>query len=303
MRYPMPMNLRQMEVFRAVMREGSITAAAASLNVSQPSVSEIIKHAEVRCGLKLFEREKGRLRPTPHALRLRDEVETVFMQVQKVNRLIDELKSQRDLNLQLGCVYSLTLALVPKIISRLHMEQPNIFPRVIVERRDEVARKVSNGLLDAALTFLSDTYPGTDLITLKRAPLRFLCLRSHPLADRQSVTLAELAGETFIGYLPHLSVQRLLERSFAQQGHRFRPVFSVEQMVQAWVLVQDAQGVAIVDPFSQLETFFPSLASIEISDLPLLPLELVVKKDAKLSPALETLIALVTRQDEPGGGR
>lgn len=290
------MNLRHMEVFRAVMREGSITAAAAFLNVSQPSVSEVIKHAESKCGLQLFERQKGRLRPTAHALRLRDEVETVFLHVQKVNRLIEELKSQRDMNFQLGCVYSLTLSLVPKIISRLHVEQPNLFPQIIVERRDDLARKVSDGILDAALTFLGNSYNGIDTITLRRAPLRFLCLRSHPLAHRKSIAIKELKNERFIGYLPHLSVQKLLHHGFAQKDLRFHPQILVEQMVQAWVLVQDAQGVAIVDPFSQLDAFFPSVASIEIEDLPTVPLELVVKKNAPLSPTLEALIRLVGAQ-------
>ena len=50
------MNLRQLEVFHAIMRTGSVTAAAQELHVSQPAVSAVLKHAEQRLKFKLFER-------------------------------------------------------------------------------------------------------------------------------------------------------------------------------------------------------------------------------------------------------
>jgi len=55
------------EYFRAVMESGSVSGAAALLNVSQPNVSRMIKYTEMRLGLTLFERRKGRLQPTPEA--------------------------------------------------------------------------------------------------------------------------------------------------------------------------------------------------------------------------------------------
>ncbi|CAJ3076526.1 LysR family transcriptional regulator [Burkholderia pseudomallei] len=63
----MRLNLRQIEVFRAIMLTGSISGAAKLLHVSQPAVSRLISYAEQRLGLALFERIKGRLYPTPEA--------------------------------------------------------------------------------------------------------------------------------------------------------------------------------------------------------------------------------------------
>lgn len=288
------MNLRQMEVFRAVMREGSITAAANSLNVSQPSVSEVLRHAESRCGFQLFERDRGRLRPTPSALRLRDEVETVFQDVARVNRVIEELKSEREMTLMLGCVYSLTLALAPKIISRLHIREPKLMPRIVVDRRAEVGSKVNSGLIDAALSFLTEFYPGTEVMTLRLAKPRFLCLRSHPLAGLPSVSLRQLEKETFIGYLSHLSLQNMIVKAFEAQRMQFTFVLEVEQVVQAWALVQAGRGVAITDPFCELDNFFPDVASTEIEDLPEIPLELLLKKGKPPSKSLNCLISCIS---------
>jgi DNA-binding transcriptional LysR family regulator len=62
-------NLRQMEAFRAIMREGTVTDAAKLLGLSQPSATELLKHTEAKLGFRLFDRFKGRLRPTPEAAR------------------------------------------------------------------------------------------------------------------------------------------------------------------------------------------------------------------------------------------
>ena len=61
------MNIRQIEIFRAVMQAGSITGAAHLLHVSQPGVSRMLAHIELQLGLALFERTRGKLRPTPEA--------------------------------------------------------------------------------------------------------------------------------------------------------------------------------------------------------------------------------------------
>ena len=55
------MNLRQIEVFRAVMITGSVSGAARLLHVSIPAVSRLLSHTESRLGFLLFERVKGRL--------------------------------------------------------------------------------------------------------------------------------------------------------------------------------------------------------------------------------------------------
>src|SRR6185312_7621883 len=62
--------LKQIEYFRAVMEAGTVSGAAALLHVSQPNVSRMLKYMESRLGLRLFERCKGRLQPTPEATAL-----------------------------------------------------------------------------------------------------------------------------------------------------------------------------------------------------------------------------------------
>ena len=61
------MNLRQLEIFSAVMRFRTTVAAAQELSMSQPAVSNAIKHIETQLGFRLFERVGNRLVPTEEA--------------------------------------------------------------------------------------------------------------------------------------------------------------------------------------------------------------------------------------------
>ena len=72
------MNLRHIEVFHAVYQSGSVSAASRALNVSQPSVSKVLKHAESRIGFRLFRLVKGRLVPTDEAHTLFREVDDIY---------------------------------------------------------------------------------------------------------------------------------------------------------------------------------------------------------------------------------
>ena len=71
------MNLKQLEVFYAIMNTGSVTAAARSLHVTQPAVSNVLKHMEQQLEFKLFERKGGRLFPTPEANHLLPDVNEI----------------------------------------------------------------------------------------------------------------------------------------------------------------------------------------------------------------------------------
>src|SRR5271154_2441336 len=99
------MNLRQIEVFRAVMLAGSVTDAARLLRVSQPAVSRLLRHTEDRLGMPLFKRTKGRVYPTEQA------------------QVLAESRSGR---LRIAVSPSLGLAFVPKAIALFCKPRPKV---------------------------------------------------------------------------------------------------------------------------------------------------------------------------------
>jgi len=79
-------NARQIEVFRTIMRCGTLTSAAQALNVSQPALSQLLLHAEDQLGFPLFRRLRGRLVPTPEAMQLFPEAERLHRDLESFRR-------------------------------------------------------------------------------------------------------------------------------------------------------------------------------------------------------------------------
>lgn len=88
------MNLRQLEVFYAIMQAGTVSGAARLLHVSQPNVTRVLAHTEQQLSFALFERVKGRLVPTQEAKALLPEAEKVYQQLGQFRSLTN--KSNRD---------------------------------------------------------------------------------------------------------------------------------------------------------------------------------------------------------------
>ncbi|MGR5221099.1 LysR family transcriptional regulator [Vibrio parahaemolyticus] len=87
------MNLRQLEVFYAIMQTGTVSGAAKNLHVSQPNVTRVLAHTEQQLGFALFERVKGRLVPTPEAKTLLPEAEKIYQQLGQFRTLTTKVKN------------------------------------------------------------------------------------------------------------------------------------------------------------------------------------------------------------------
>jgi len=122
----MALNLRQIEVFRAVMTTGSISGAAQALHVSQPAVSRLLSYTESKIGFALFERIKGRLYATPEAKRLFREVENVYAGVQRVNELAHDLAERRRGFLHVMSSPSIGQRLVPQAIADFRAQHADV---------------------------------------------------------------------------------------------------------------------------------------------------------------------------------
>ena len=81
------MNLRQLEVFQAVMQTGNMSAAARLICITPSAVSKTIAHTELQLGYKLFTRGKGTLAPTPEARVLFEESTLIHQKLDGLKRM------------------------------------------------------------------------------------------------------------------------------------------------------------------------------------------------------------------------
>ena len=120
------MNLRQLEVFQAVMYGGTTKNAARLLRISQPAVSNMVRQFEDQLGFKLFDRIGGRLHPTLEAKVLTKNLERVFASVDAVENLVNDLRDSQVGSLKIVASPSLGQTVLPPAIAAFVRDRPEV---------------------------------------------------------------------------------------------------------------------------------------------------------------------------------
>jgi len=243
-------SLRQLEAFDAVATAGSVTAGAAMLNLSQPSVTRLIADLEHNVGFALFRRIRKRLEITPEGKQFQDDVQRSFAGLDRLTRAADDIRNLRTGRLRLAVVPALTFGAVPHAIAALHADSPDL--RIVCEQRSSegVLENVVN--LDSDLGVALDGAPRPGLANLARFRARCVCIMpvGHPLAAREAVELEDLRDHPRIA-LPQYTVSSLqLNKLLADAGIDPKPQMEVLISYTACALVAEGIGISILDPFT-----------------------------------------------------
>ena len=246
----MTLNLRQIEVFRAVMTTGSISGAAQMLFVSQPAVSRLLSQTEMRIGFALFERIKGRLHATPEAKKLFREVQSLYVGIQRVNALAQDLAENRQGALNIVSSTSVGQMFIPKAIATFRQDYPGVKVNFMIMSYAHLLERLLDHQADLGVITSPMEHPNLTVTPLCENRLVCLLPRAHPLAEKTEVTLADLAPYPLITYDKGTPFGAMIEQMFEQQGQPLEPVVEVGSPHSASALVQLGAGIALVDEFS-----------------------------------------------------
>ncbi|SFC77553.1 DNA-binding transcriptional regulator, LysR family [Polaromonas sp. OV174] len=243
----MKLNLRQIEVFRAIMLSGSISGAAKLLHVSQPAVSRLISYTEQRLGLSLFARIKGRLYPTPEARRLFEEVGALYQSVQRVNEVAENLAENRVGKLRIACSPSLGLSLMPRAIAAFGQRYPEV--RIVLNTLipTMMLQALLTQQIEFGVAYMPVIHPSLEARLLYENRIVAVLPDSHPLASRTSISPHDLINEPLIGYSNDIPLEQLVRQLFAGEEMQPTPKIEVQQAHVACAMVQAGVGVALVD--------------------------------------------------------
>ncbi len=246
----MHFKLRQMEIFRAVMITGSVSAAARMLFISQPAVSKLLAHTETTLNLRLFHRVGGKLVPTTQALSLFEEVKNVYDAAVKVDSFVQNLVRQPSGVVNLCSSPSLGLNLVPKLIATFLAKYPDTRIHFHTTLIQDVPLELLSGKSDLAITVLPVENPNLYIEPLIQGRMVCAIPVRHPLARLETVSLHDLVDQNVILYSRSIPFGALMVAAFERYECDIIPIIDVPRAELACSLVRQGIGIAIVDQFS-----------------------------------------------------
>jgi DNA-binding transcriptional LysR family regulator len=193
------MDPRRVLTFRVVAHERSFSRAARVLSLSQPSVSNQVALLEREIGARLLNREPGGVRLTGAGEILLEHADAIAERFQLAAGQLAAVAQGERARLRVGAFPTALAALVPAAIARLRVQHPDATVSVEEGSDDELLGRVRSGELHVAVAFQDAAEPrreppGVERRDLFRERFRVALAPDHPLAERQEVRLAELAG-------------------------------------------------------------------------------------------------------------
>ena len=267
------MNLRQLEVFQAVMDQGGITRAAVALNVSQPSVSKTIKHLETQLRLQLFLRDKGRLVPTPEAVALYEEASKVYVGLRSILNIAEEMRSGRAGRLRIAASGVLGIDFLPRELSIFLKDRPNIKSSIVVRHVSKVEEMLASQQIDLGLVLFPADSPSINCSDIGQCRLVCVVSKNHKVSNKSALSPLDLQDVDLICYDELQPLGKLIETEFHKLGIPLRIGINVELCTTACSLARYSGKIAIVDEFTALA--FPDLVSIPFEPEILVPISLL----------------------------
>lgn len=254
------MNLRHIEVFHAVYANGSVSAAARVLNVSQPSVSKTLRHAETLIGFPLFQRTAGRLIPTEDAHILFGDVSDIQDKVQALREASRNMRRGTQGTLRISALPSLALDALPAAVARFLATHADVRFDLQTVHHDDMLRKLFERETDVAIAYEAPPNAPVAHTVLGRGELVALYREADIPDAPPRLPLAVLAGHRFVSPIASGPLGRIFARELDRAGVVLDDVVSARTFYIATSLVRHGVGMTVVDSFTAQASLAPGLA-------------------------------------------
>jgi DNA-binding transcriptional LysR family regulator len=194
----MQLSIRSLAAFREIVRAGSVTAAAAALKLSQPSVSRLLAALEQDLGFEIFHRRKGRLEPTTQALRLYEEVDLAFTSLDRVNAVARDLNSPEAGMLRIVAPPSFAEGPLVPMLKSFMDQYPRLDVKLDSRTRPTTMAMIASGAADCGFGKLPIHHSGIHARPLVVSESVCALAQGHRLCRLRTLMPRHLEGEDLI---------------------------------------------------------------------------------------------------------
>ena len=203
------MELRVLNYFLTVAREGGLTGASEVLHVTQPTMSRQIQELEEELGQKLFIRTTRSMVLTPEGMLLRKRAEEILEMAERTKSEFFAMGSTVAGDVLIGSGETFALKQITDLMAQIREEYPGIHFQIYSGNAEEVAERLEKGLLDFGVFVEPADILRYNSIRLPVMDTWGLILRKdHPLAQKERITREDLGDVPLIMSRQEMAAQK-----------------------------------------------------------------------------------------------
>jgi DNA-binding transcriptional LysR family regulator len=249
----MNITLRHIEVFRALMTAGSVTAAAQILFTSQPTVSRELARLESLLGIPLFDRVRGRLQPNAQARALYEEVQRSYVGLERVMSVASRLKQFDDGQISVICLPVFAQVLLPRVCAGFLAQHDGVGVAITPQDSPFLEEWLAAQSFDLGLTEQDSAPAGTEQSLLLEVNEVCVLPDGHPLLVRPVLEMRDFARQRFISLAPKDPYRQIIDETFRRHGVERQMILETHSAVSVCAMVRQGIGIGIVNPLAASE--------------------------------------------------
>jgi DNA-binding transcriptional LysR family regulator len=245
------MDVRQLEMFRAVADAGSFTAAAQRLHVSQSAISRQLKLLEEELGTLLLERTGRGVNVTPEGHILLATANRIWRDMQEVvAQIADTQKLQRGM-ISLGGGMTVCLHILPKLLKKFRALYSNVDLRITTGTAGQLLQSLRAHEVDLLLLTLPIVGADLEVLPVLREEMLVITPKNHLLTRTRSVDAQSLARHPLILFERGSNTRKVVDDYFLEQQMPMNVVMETENVEIIKAMVASGVGVTIL-PYGSL---------------------------------------------------
>jgi LysR family transcriptional regulator, cyn operon transcriptional activator len=224
------LELRQLDMLKAVADSGGYKGAGELLHLSHPAVHRQIRMLEEELGERVFHRAGRRVQPTEAGLRLIALADRLHREIGQALSEIRDLSELERGGFRLGTSTTVLMFFLPNVLHRFRQKHSKVSLHVATSTVSDIFHQIVTGDLDLGLVFSPRELPNVrpELIEELLYEEEFVLSvgANHPLAHCRAVSPADLRGVPLLGYSPHSTLRQYIDLRLRGQG--VEPLISME---------------------------------------------------------------------------
>jgi DNA-binding transcriptional LysR family regulator len=215
----LPFTLQQLRILKAVATEKTFTKAAATLYLSQPSLSKQIKTLEKNLDTILINRERNEISLTESGKVLLQYSERILALCEESCRALIDLQNGERGNLTVGASQTIGTYLMPRILALFAQNYPQINLKVQVNSTRIIAKSIINREIDIALVggeISDDLKKNLTIQPFVYDELSLIISRSHPFANKEKINKEDLYCLNFITLNSNSTIKKFIDNILIQ---------------------------------------------------------------------------------------
>lgn len=244
--------IRQLEALMAVIHNGSVTAAAADLGISQPATSRLLSDLSKEFDFQLLDKRDGRLIPTQETRLLQPDIQRVLELMSQISEVSKDITNRQAGHLRVACLPGFATSHLPGVVSKFLEKRPGVRMTIEPDRPERILEWMIGEQYDFGIT---DGFTGHPAVESINVDIRTVCVfpNGDDLGSLEIVTPQDLEGKDFIQPHRDSDFYHRISKAFSDAHVPIQSRVEVRQFTAACELVCNGAGVAIVSELDAIK--------------------------------------------------